>query len=251
MDASYQEALGRSATYEYLSLAFLYPVSGLVERLRNGGARLAEVGDRLDWPDVASAAQSVLDKLRPFDDDGLEKEYAEVFGHAVSADCAPYEAEYGQAHVFQKSQTLADLGTFYRAFGVGLNSSMKDRLDHISVEMEFMHLLTLKEAYAIRGAHGADKVALCRDAQQAFLVNHLSNWITEFASRLARKAGSESPYGGVEELLQTHMKREFARFSLNAASVRAVPSGDRLEEQPAECGDDGAPVLMTQEVMKR
>ena len=185
----------QSAVYELLSLAFLYPKEGASKQLLDGARELRSAMTLEDRRPFGGLLDTLCGELQSCDDGGLEDEYIEVFGHTLSTDCSPYESEYGQAHVFQKSHTLADLSTFYQAFGVSINPELKDRLDHISVEMEFMHLLTLKEAYARGNGHGEDKALLCRQAQEKFLANHLGTWIkaspTESRGRRAAQACTE------------------------------------------------------------
>jgi DMSO reductase family type II enzyme chaperone len=234
----YKEALARSALYELLSLAFLYPQEGAAAQLLDGARKESEIASRLGWDETKAALDRLSNSLSSSDDDALEAQYVEVFGHAVSADCAPYESEYGQAHVFQKSQTLADLSTFYRAFGVSVNPKLKDRLDHVSVEMEFMHLLTLKEAYALYH-HGEDKVLLCRQAQEAFLANHLANWIKAFIKRLTKKTANSSVYASVALLLGIYMDGEFDRFGLESRPLSLSATPDASEDYQ-ECDADAA-----------
>ncbi len=226
----------RSAVYELLSLAFLYPKEGASTQLLHGARDMGDAIAVTDGSPLAGPLDTLCGELQSCDDDGLENEHVDVFGHTLSADCAPYESEYGQAHVFQKSHTLADLSTFYQAFGVSLNPELKDRLDHISVEMEFMHLLTLKEAYARENGHGEDKALLCRQAQEAFLANHLGTWIRGFAERLGRKTGGAGVYGALARLLDAHMDAEFLRFRLDpetsSRSQLTEPTEDDLGCNP-------------------
>ncbi len=221
-----QEILARSAAYELLSASFLYPEAGRADLLRNGSRQLRDASLQLGWRELSEALQKLEDHLGSLDDKGLEREYLATFGHTISTDCPPYETEYDQAHVFQKSQTLADLGTFYQAFGVGPNPQVKERLDHISVELEFMNLLTLKEAYAHEQGHGEDKVELCRQAQIGFLANHLAHWIHSFIYRLEKRTGDVGIYAALGRILDRHISSEFARFTLDA-----LPAG---MEDPAE-----------------
>ncbi len=215
----------RSAVYELLSLAFLYPKEGASTQLLDGARELRSATTLQDRRPFGGLLDTLCGKLRSCGDGCLENEYVDVFGHTLSTDCSPYESEYGQAHVFQKSHTLADLSAFYQAFGVSLNPELKDRLDHISVEMEFMHLLTLKEAYARGNGHGEDKALLCRQAQETFLANHLGTWIKRFADRVARKTGGSGVYGSLAGLLEAHMDAEFLRFRLDPeTSSRPQPT---------------------------
>jgi hypothetical protein len=123
---------------------------------------------------------------------------------------------------------------------VGVNPELKDRLDHVSIEMEFMHLLTLKEAYARLYHHGEDKVLLCRQAQEAFLANHLANWVKAFAKRLSRKAANSEVYASVARLLNVYMDGEFKRFGLNSSPLTLSAAPDSPEDYQ-ECEADASP----------
>lgn len=228
-------AIARSAVYAFLASAFLYPEEGASALLREGAQHVIQVAVTPGWPDVAEIADCLHRALGAADDEALEGAYVEVFGHTVSAACPPYECEYGQAHVFQQAGTLAELNAFYKAFGMTVHPALKERPDHISIEMDFMHLLTLKEAYARLQQHGDDKVELCRQAQERFLAHHLSPWINAFVLQLGRKAGHESAYGSLARLLGIHMTHEFAMFRLSATPDSSV-ARSVLPEDEDGCG---------------
>ncbi len=221
--------LDRSGMYQVLSLAFLYPDDATLARLRDATGRLlqnAATSNGLERGTVGTLGGIV----ESIDRERAENEYVDVFGHTISADCPPYEAEYGQAHVFQKSQTLAELNAFYDAFGVAPNPALKERADHISVEMEFMHFLTLKEGYARANGHGADKVDLCRRAQESFLANHLANWIGAFTNGLAARSNGSGLYSELARLLEEFMGSEFREFELDPTPLAPAPAGLRENE---------------------
>src|SRR3990172_4946219 len=108
----------RAEIYRCLSLAFADPQAGIAKRLT------------CQWPVTVAALEALGIASREaagvagdlaggaLSDAALEIAHAACFGHAVSKDCPPYEAEYGQAHIFEKTQTLADISGFYRAFGL-------------------------------------------------------------------------------------------------------------------------------------
>jgi DMSO reductase family type II enzyme chaperone len=235
----------RSAVYELLSLAFLYPEEGAARQLLDGARELRDATE--NGSPIGRHIDELCGVLQPGDDARLEDEYIQLFGHTVSADCSPYESEYGQAHIFQKSHTLADLSTFYGAFGVSLNPDLKDRLDHLSVEMEFMHLLTLKEAIARIKDHGDDKVLVCRQAQEAFLANHLATWVMDFTKRLVGKTGCGGSYAAVAGLLEAHMDAEFRTFHLEPESPGSAEPHESREDD-LDCNPFAADTAGRQEV---
>jgi DMSO reductase family type II enzyme chaperone len=229
--------------YEVLSLAFLYPDDGTLERLRNATGALLRDAANADGEGPRASIGRLSGILDAIDREQAENEYVDVFGHTISTDCPPYEAEYGQAHVFQKSQTLAGLNAFYDAFGVAPNPALKERADHISVEMDFMHFLTLKEGYARANGHGADKVDLCRRAQESFLANHLGSWTEAFTQRLAAKSNGSGLYGVLAETLDAFMGSEFNEFELDPDPLAPAADGP-----PENLLDDSACEVLPQEV---
>ena len=247
MTARLDETLARSALYELLSVAFLYPGPGMQSMLL-GAARGCRAGvASRRWREIDRAMRTLTRRLSRIDDREIESQYVRVFGHTVSKDCAPYESEYGQAHVFQKSQTLSDLASFYKAFGVVPNPDLKDRQDHISVEMEFMHLLTLKETHARRHNHGSDKVSQVREAQEKFLADHLAGWVMTFADRLKKKTAPGGLYEALARVLGLFMGADLRRFNLDPA-VPDPSDGEESGDESLECEPTALPVNIPSEV---
>ena len=73
----------------------------------------------------------------------LQSEHRRVFSNVITLDCPPYETLFGNDHVFAQSHVMGDIAGFYKAFGVELSKDIHERLDHLSVEFEFMHFLCL------------------------------------------------------------------------------------------------------------
>lgn len=181
------QALARSALYRWLSLALAYPDSDALTILRDGLHEVMAAASRYLSEEMThlEAIASELEQATPA---GLREEHLSIFTHTFAADCPTYETAYGGRHVFQQVQTMSDIAGFYRAFGLDVGGSERERVDNICVELEFMHFLTYKEAYA-RTHHGADKARICREAQRRFLESHLGRWLPVFARKLATKTG--------------------------------------------------------------
>lgn len=138
----------------------------------------------------------------------LQAEHRRVFSNVITLDCPPYETLFGNDHVFAQSQVMGDIAGFYRAFGVELSKDIHERLDHLSVEFEFMHFLAYKESYA-RCHDGADKTQIVLDAQKKFVKNHIGRWVPLFCRMLVKKAGS-GLYKHVADLMAEWMDFEVA-----------------------------------------
>ncbi len=160
-----QPALARATVYQALAHVFHHPAP---ERRR--GEALPGVRAALDILRLPSAvagslaeAEARLSSLTPR---RLAAQHVALFSHGREGQALPYEADFTAVSVFQKSQEMADVAGFYRAFGLAWESG-QERPDHLSLECEFMYFLALKEAYALAQGRRED-AALCRHAQRAF-----------------------------------------------------------------------------------
>jgi DMSO reductase family type II enzyme chaperone len=194
-------AIRRSQIYKFLADAFLYPTD--------------------NWPEDAPLVNEIVRELNaplllidqcslPIDQ--LQSEHRRVFGLTGSL-C--YETEYGLPHEFRQSQELADLSGFYRAFGFNVGGKVRERPDHLAVELEFMCLLALKEAYAAEKGV-VEHAEVSGDAQRKFIEGHLGRWIDLFAQSVALNA-IDGPYLAL------------ARFASAFVAADAERLGARLE----------------------
>src|SRR5574341_2003658 len=203
-----ERALGRSKLYLLVSWSMLYPedeelldylqsgefvedgrsaLASLTAALEsNGGERvrsklstLTRYLDQIEgWVATECANLQVTD---------LQSEHRRVFSNVITLDCPPYETLFGNDHVFGQSHVMGDIAGFYKAFGLELSRDIHERLDHLSVELEFMHFLAYKESYAL--CHdSADKTQIVVDAQKKFLKNHIGRWVPLFSRMLVKKA---------------------------------------------------------------
>lgn len=214
-----ERALSRSALYQLLSQALVYPSQEVVAALQDVDLPQAQRTAARRPARVAPLLAAFGEQLQNADATQLQTEYLQIFTHILSTDCPPCETVYTARHIFQETQELSDIGGFYRAFG--LEISAKERLDHVSVELEFMHFLTYKEAYA-QTHHGPAKARLCRDVQRKFVQDHLGRWAIRFAQRLSQKANG-GYYGCLASLVEAFLTSEveFLKTHPETASVNA------------------------------
>jgi TorA maturation chaperone TorD len=201
-------ALCRSKLYLLVSWGYLYPeddefldylqsgefvedgraaLNGLRKELKNVGGQ--EADDRLqavaahfdaieNWMSSEGEIWNVQD---------LRDEHRRVFSNVIALDCPPYETLFGNDHVFGQSYVMGDIAGFYSAFGLQLSPDIHERLDHLSVELEFMHYLSYKESYAILH-DGAEKLKTVIEAEKKFVKEHIGRWVPLFSGMLKRKA---------------------------------------------------------------
>ncbi|MCE9536390.1 MAG: molecular chaperone TorD family protein, partial [Nitrospirae bacterium] len=222
-------ALNRSKLYLLVSWSLLYPEDDEFldyvqcgEFVEDGRAAIDALDAALDGIGGERAKQKLVLLRKQFDQIGkvvasecanwqlmdLQAEHRRVFSNVITLDCPPYETLFGNDHVFAQSQVMGDIAGFYRAFGVELSKDIHERLDHLSVEFEFMHFLAYKESYS-RCHDGADKTQIVLDAQKKFVKNHIGRWVPLFCLMLGKKADS-GLYKHVADLMAEWMDFEAA-----------------------------------------
>lgn len=254
-------ALGRSYLYRWLSRAFRYPDDNLVAVLEQmaltsleaaldlvmghasgvggWGLGVGEEGSLTrDLRDATCLIGSLRATVTEIDLAQLQSDHRRVFGHIESSPCPPYETRYGSHHLFQQTHQLSDIAGFYRAFGLDLSDGANERPDHLAIELEFLHFLCFKEAYALEH-HGPEQVELCRDAEAKFLKEHLLPWAPSFAKRLQGAAGGGF-YKQLGTLMAAFLSTEAIRWGCSPAEEAALQPIEFLPEGCSfSCGQGG------------
>lgn len=219
-----ERALSRASIYRLLALSFSYPTSDVRDAIAEALPVAAVAGGLLDAA-TAGGVERVRAAFESSQDGDLERSYQHVFTLTYNEDCPPYETAFSASHIFQQTSEQADIGGFYRAFGV---DPQAERPDHLIVELEFTYLLALKEAHA-RGLGEPEHVRTCRDAQRLFLRQHLARWAPLIGQRVAVTADG-SLYGAAARLLIA-----FVRYEERFLRLGAV---ERFRDEPVMIADD-------------
>ena len=167
----------RADTYGFLSRLYHSEVDqDLLDRMKTmpfprttGNAKLDE-GYRLIAKYLSNTwTNSVMD---------LAREYVRIFiGHGNDAFAAayPYESVYTSERRLMMQAARDEVLAIYRSYGMDKDPSWKEAEDHIGLECEFMRVLCLRTADALRRVDG-DKAYALLEAQRNFLEDHLMSW---------------------------------------------------------------------------
>ena len=230
--------MARSAVYRLLSQSLVYPTNEALCVLRDVDlpAALALV-PTLDGA-LAALVEQLGQQVEGKSPGALQETYRHIFPHVESGDCPSHEMAYTAQNIFQETEDLSDLAGFFRAFGLELTE--RERPDHISVELEFMYVLTYKEAYALLH-HGGEKARFCRTVQRKFMDDHLGRWAPRFVTLLARNA-EDGHLRAAAILAQAFLDQEIAllRARPDAASVRPVIEAPDPDEFVCPLAEDCA-----------
>jgi TorA maturation chaperone TorD len=182
-------------------------------------------------PQQLSLEPVVSELLTSIDEQSAE--YDRVFGLVLARECPPYETEYDRSsETFFRSQQLADIAGFYRAFGLEPSHVHPERSDYLPLELEFMAFLLMKKRLAMNALESdpAERVNVCEEAECNFFREHLARWVPAFASGLRRKA-ERGLYAELARVLATLIPAERHRLGVNPPRA---PVQAELIERPEE-----------------
>jgi TorA maturation chaperone TorD len=242
LSVEFEAAIARSALYKLLAKSFLYPdpASHVYEFIQSARyedclSRYLDVfnGNRAGAK-TAAAVQDLLNSRREMHGSSeLEPEYNRLFAHFGSAKCPPYETEYGCDNIFQKTDAMADIAGFYRAYELQAADTHTERVDFIGTELEFMSFLALSEAYARE--HGErEHLDICVDTQRKFIRDHLGRWSSVFTASLST-ASENRFYVSLGVLTEQFIEDEAHRLEVELIRVTAPGSAASDGPEPLTC----------------
>jgi nitrate reductase assembly molybdenum cofactor insertion protein NarJ len=219
--------LRRAQVYCFLANAFLYPTENWLEDLSD----LIPIINDLELNNLQPTTYLPDGKAGNLQLSDLQAAHRQTFGLTGSL-C--YETELGMPNEYRQSQEMADIAGFYRAFGFRVGGAQRERPDHLATELEFLYVLSLKEAYAAE--RGIDEhVEVCVEARRSFLRDHLGQWIGLFAQSVARGVGPDrvdNPYLWLSRLAAAVVHADAFGLGLSLADRRLG------EVQPTPLGPD-------------
>lgn len=117
-----------------------------------------------------------------------------------------YEASYGIGARASGGlmATMADVAGYYRAFGFQVQD---ERPDYLGAQVEFLALLSLKEAHALLEGRPEEAVA-SRQTRAQFAHQHLPPWLPSFRER-AQTAGL-SCFAALADLVQALVEADLS-----------------------------------------
>lgn len=232
-ESEIDRALARAVVARFLAGAFgpveSMPADGKAreQRLAAVAAAAVELDDREGGP-LARVGRDLAACRSPLP--GVRQR---LFGHTLRGAVCPYETEYGRRELIQQAHELADLAGFYEAFGLKVSQRQRERPDHIACELEFLAVLSLKEAHALERLDG-EMLEVTRMAIAKFLTDHLGRFGRAFAVSL--QSEDRGYYGRAGELLGAFVELECRRYGVEPGPTVLELRSTREDEVPMACG---------------
>ncbi|MCC6238356.1 MAG: molecular chaperone TorD family protein [Dehalococcoidia bacterium] len=239
-DAGVQRILGRSAVYELLALGITYPTEASVQRLVDLAEDL-EGHDILKAYGLAPRLAAIRETVEAVEVPELQLEHNRLFLGQVL--CSPHETEY-ERDTFSKAAQLADIAGFYNAWGLQTSESRRTMPDFVGTELEFLAMVTRREAYAaLRGWANRRKVA--RESADAFMQTHLGRWVNAFAADLRGVVADDAAgrfYAALARAIEQFVVMDVAVAGVTPAMLTLrIPRPE--DDEPMVCMDDPNPML--------
>jgi TorA maturation chaperone TorD len=234
------DGLARECIYRFLSTLVAGPDAG--DWLKVSEPENQEVAiEAWRWlqPGGDHAALSDLIRELQAPPQALRSHFDQVFGLLVPRECPPYETEYypGQ-EPFGRSQLMADVAGFYRAFGIEPASAFPARPDHLALELEFMAFLLMKRRMAApqSDAQADEQKSVCERALREFCRDHLAWWVPAFAQAL-RKKSVTGYLCALGDVLSAWIPAECRRLKIDGLHMPVFPAPlDAVEGESACAG---------------
>ncbi|MEN8183792.1 MAG: molecular chaperone TorD family protein [Myxococcota bacterium] len=225
-------SLDRARVYRALAQLFRRPDADSVQEARERNLpELCEALGRLtESSDLVGEAEALRDSFAAADVERLRAGHHTAFDESSSARCAPTEMDQlGGAPQLELTRTfeMADVAGFYSAFGVEVEAS-GERSDHITAELEFMHLLAVKEWVALQEEGEGEHAEICRNASRAFLRDHLARWAPRLGECL-EAAGGDPVYRTAGRLLGGFVAFDAERLDVENAPVHRLSPERRAD----------------------
>jgi TorA maturation chaperone TorD len=175
----------RSDIYGFLAMVYRQEVtSDFLEQIKDPQflGVLSDLGVQFDDDFLLKPEKELLE--------ALAIEYTRLFlgpGRHVS----PHESVHHERAEGKWGQLWGDstveVKKFIETTGLEYQSDYKGLPDHISVELEFMQQLTLREEQ-VWGDSDTDGAASCRNIEKKFIEEHLIPWVPEFCEKIVKEA---------------------------------------------------------------
>lgn len=222
-----------SHAYRALGEAFAYPDDALCRTIRTG-TLADDLRDLLHVVDPALAAAGDWHALSDAGTgDALAIEYTRLFDVGASEPPCPL---YGGLYCTPRTATLEEMVRFYNHFDLTLADPPRQLPDHLTTQLEFLHVLAYREAEAL--ARSEDPGAY-RRAQRDFVARHPGRWVPELRKRLAR----QQPMAFFIELahiIERFLGQQSARLVALVGPVPAVSVTHPAQRSLAAAGGDAA-----------
>lgn len=195
MEETLAHACQRANTYKFMSECYYLPDKKLIQ----------EVADFTQTDSFFSELYNCIPS--GVEIELLKIDYSQLFVGPFKLLAPPYGSFY-----LDDSRIMGDSTTDVRGWyeKESLDVTIKDAPDHISMELEFMYYLIIRQIQAINEGE-LEIVRIYRQKQKSFLSSHPARWLPEFAKNVQENAQTEF-YKKLSQLTSLFIEKDFNNY---------------------------------------
>ncbi len=143
--------------------------------------------------------EKIMNDFSLNDEDTLKKQFSALFEIGDHGPPIPIREDL---FLNQPAKLKEDLVRFYEHFGYELNEDFQWQMDHLSIQLEFMHFLAMGEL-----EEKNDKLSY-QLGQFDFTQKHLINWVPKLAEQLSVLSKEDEIYAKISIELKTFLEHD-------------------------------------------
>ena len=143
--------------------------------------------------------EKIMNDFSLNDEDSLKKQFSALFEIGDHGPPIPIREDL---FLNQPAKLKEDLVRFYEHFGYELDEGFQWQMDHLSIQLEFMHFLAMGEFEEQK-----DKLSY-QLGQLDFTQKHLINWVPKLAEQLSVLSKEDEIYAKISIELKTFLEHD-------------------------------------------
>ena len=143
--------------------------------------------------------EKIMNDFSLNDEDSLKKQFSALFEIGDHGPPIPIREDL---FLNQPAKLKEDLVRFYEHFGYELDEGFQWQMDHLSIQLEFMHFLAMGEFEEQK-----DKLSY-QLGQLDFTQKHLLNWVPKLAEQLSVLSKEDEIYAKISIELKTFLEHD-------------------------------------------
>ncbi len=143
--------------------------------------------------------EKIMNDFSLNDEDTLKKQFSALFEIGDHGPPIPIREDL---FLNQPAKLKEDLVRFYEHFGYELDEGFQWQMDHLSIQLEFMHFLAMGEFEEQK-----DKLSY-QLGQLDFTQKHLINWVPKLAEQLSVLSKEDEIYAKISIELKTFLEHD-------------------------------------------
>jgi putative dimethyl sulfoxide reductase chaperone len=177
----------RATVYRLLSACYYEPEDCFLEE--GVYSQLRDALNVLNC-DLAPVAEKMGANFSTVGEDALVQDFSQLFMGPFEIPAKPYGSVYIDGeNVVMGDSTMAVKACYVEA-GFEVAESFRELPDHITVELEFLYLLSFRQAEAI-SLDDSEALARYKNIEKAFLGNHIGCWLGDFCAKIRQHAQTD------------------------------------------------------------